>query len=458
MAPKILLINYSQRDADIVEKAIGLKVLRGYASEVESYTEERDGTRTPNIKFYSPEAYYECAMTFINLPCTEELKTEFNEKARELNSDDLYNMVGYWKSRGQLLVIFAGDTNIGNLWPFGVPQHLKTSAGNDTRTHIRIDDNNELYELVSNLEKQIKMPTDNYVVSGMKPKKDQYSPDPYNSFGTHWNTYISNANGDYLMTSLSKGTSDYQGEEPGVLIIPSPKKLPNATVKITEFFGDYYGIYTPGEDWQASDIFYPEAKLQELNKNIADIRAQAEADAAQKQSQIDAHKQEWAFLRSLVTEQGDNLVDAVFKVLTDILGLKVTKSDDETEGEPIEDLMITFDDRKISVEVKGTTKPNAPLEYTQQPFQHIARRGHEGKVEAALILNHDMKKDPQYRKDAYTDKDKEALISNLYFIDTRVLLAVAKAVVDGQITQDVAVETLFGNFGRVTHSPPEVAS
>jgi hypothetical protein len=159
-----------------------------------------------------------------------------------------------------------------------------------------------------------------------------------------------------------------------------------------------------------------------------------------------------------VTEQGDNLVDAVFKVLTDILGLKVTKSDDETEGEPIEDLMITFDDRKISVEVKGTTKPNAPLEYTQQPFQHIARRGHEGKVEAALILNHDMKKDPQYRKDAYTDKDKEALISNLYFIDTRVLLAVAKAVVDGQITQDVAVETLFGNFGRVTHSPPEVAS
>lgn len=104
MTPKILLVNFTQKDADLVEKATGLKVLRGYMSEVDTHTIDRDGTQHPNIKFYSPEAYYECAITFINLPRDDDMKTEFDDKARELTRDDMMNMMGYWKSKGQLLV------------------------------------------------------------------------------------------------------------------------------------------------------------------------------------------------------------------------------------------------------------------------------------------------------------------------------------------------------------------
>lgn len=451
MTPKILLVNYAQRDADIVEKATGLKVLRGYMSEVDTFTLDRDGTQEPNIKFYSPEAYYECAITFINLPSNAELKAEFDDKAQELGSDDMMNMMGYWKSRGQLLVIFVGKTNVANFWSLGVPQRLKSSAGNDTRTSLCIDENHVLFDLVSQINQQIKMPTEKYVITGMKPKQDQYSPDPYYEFGTHWNVYISNVNGDYLATSLSKGTSDYTGEEPGVLVLPEPKKLPALTTKITEFFGDYYGIYKPGTDWQAADQFYPQKQLRQLTKEIANIRATAEAEAAAKQLLIDTHKQDWNFLRHLVTEQGDKLVDAVYKVLTDVLELDVINSDNENSGEPVEDLLVELDDRTVSIEIKGTTKPNARLEYTQQPFQHIVRRGHKGNVEPALILNHDMKKDPQFRKPAYTDKDKVGLIANLYFIDTRTLLSIAIDVIDAELSKQDAVNILFGAKGRIEY-------
>lgn len=342
---------------------------------------------------------------------------------------------------------------MSNFWSLGVPQRLKNSSGNDTRTKLYIDEEHVLFDIVSQINQQIRMPTKNYVVTGMKPKQDQYSPDPYYEFGTHWNVYVANANGDYLVTSLSKGTSDYNGEEPGVLVLPEPKKLPTLTAKITEFFGGYYGIYKPGADWQEADQFYPQKDLRRLTKEIADIRANAESEATAKQLLIDAHKQEWNFLRYLVTEQGEKLVDAVYKVLADALGLEVINSDEEKSGEPVEDLLVKFDDRAISIEVKGTTKSNAPLEYTQQPFQHIVRRNDDGKVEPALILNHDMKKDPQFRKAAYTDKDKVALIANLYFIDTRVLLAIAIDVIDGKLTQQEAVNILFGARGRVEYVP-----
>jgi hypothetical protein len=451
MTPKILLVNYSKAEANNVEKATGLKVLRGYLSEIDTYTVEHDGTKKSNIKFYSPEAYYECAITLINLPRNKALKDEFDEKANTLTDEDINNMASYWQTPRQLMVLFAGDTNINNLWNIGIPLILKKSSGNDTKKVLGIDEENELYGLVSMLEGQIKMPTDKYILSGFKPKSNQYDPDPYYDYGTRWNVYIANANQDFLVCSLSKSRDDYHGETPGAIIIPQPKVLSTTTTKVIEFFGEYYGIYTPGADWQDSNQFYPQAKLRELTKEIADIRAKAEAESQAKQSLIDEHKEAWGFLHQLVTEQGDKLVKAVYRVLDEVLRLKVTDSDDEKEGEPIEDLLIEFKDRKVLIEVKGTAKSNAPLEYTQQPFQHIVRRGYEGRVEAGLILNHDMKKDPQYRKSAYTDTDKEGLIADLYFIDTRTLLAVAIAVIDGELSQKDAVTLLFGSTGRITY-------
>jgi hypothetical protein len=452
MTPKILLVNYSKEDAAWVEKNTGLKVLRGYMSEVEGHMLQPNGDKDPVIKFYSPEAYYECAMTFINLPASEQLKKEFDDVSQALDEDDQNNLLSYWGSKAQLLFIFVGKTNIRSFWPIGVPLNLKASSGNDTRKEMRIDDSHDLYEFFSTLEQQIKMPSERYIVSGMKPPKDRYSPDPYYTFGTHWHTYVSNANGDRLVSGLGKTTSDYHGENPGVILSPTPKKLATTTTKVIEFFGELFGIYTPGSDWQASSQFYPQAKLREYNKDIADIRSSADAEISSKQELVQKHLDEWGYLKNLVTEQSDALVDAVYKALKDVIGLDVTKSDDEDKDEPIEDLIVKIGERLISIEVKGTSKSNPPLEYTQQPFQHIIRRAYDKEkvVDAGLILNHDMKKDPRNRTDAYSDKDKEALLANLYFIDTRTLLDIAIAVIDGDISKEQAIAILFGKKGRIT--------
>jgi|GEM_PF-1992304 len=448
--PKILLINYTKSDADAIKKSTGLNVLRGYLSEEE--TIRITGIESKTItRFYSPEAYYECAMIFFNLPANKELKEEFNSLACDLTQEDAGNMLRYWRAKKHLTVIFAGNTNINDLRTIGIVQLLKKSSGNDTSTTLRIGEDNKLYDLANMLEKQIKMPSDKYILGGLKKSKD--TSDPYYGFGTHWNTYITNANGDALVCSLSKNNTDWSGENPGILTLPVPKGISRTTTKIIEFFGEHFDIYTPGSDWQDSDKFYPQTELVRLTKEIDEIQHKAQAEMVKKLALLKSHKEKWEFLKELTTTQGDKLVDAVYRVLVDVLSLKVTKSDDENKGEPIEDLLVEFDDRKVLLEVKGTTKPNAPLEYTQQPFQHIVRRGYDGKVEAGLILNHDMKNDPQFRKEAYTDKDKEGLITNLYFIDTYTLLNVALAVIDKKLTKEDAQNILFASLGRVNYEP-----
>ena len=79
---------------------------------------------------------------------------------------------------------------------------------------------------------------------------------------------------------------------------------------------------------------------------------------------------------------------------SDVIGLKVTKSDTERPTDPVEDLLVEIGERKILVEVKGTKATNPPLDYPQQAITHIRRRGYGGEVEAGLIVNHDMQKDP----------------------------------------------------------------
>jgi hypothetical protein len=136
-----------------------------------------------------------------------------------------------------------------------------------------------------------------------------------------------------------------------------------------------------------------------------------------------------------------------------VVGLQVTKSDDGKKPEAIDDLVVEIGDRKIIVEVKGTRNSSPRFNYPQQVLTHVIRRGYTGDVTTGLIVNHDMNKDPKLTKLAY--KEKFYMIEELYYIDTRVLLEVAKDVIDGKLSFAEAQAVLFGKLGRVIYPTAE---
>lgn len=450
MEPKILLLNYSQHDADIIQRETKLKVIRGYISEVDGYTQERDGRELPNVHYYAPEPYYECAAVFALLPASNDVAAEFSRKAELLTHDDAKSLREYWGSK--LLTIFVGDTNYKSLYTFGVPLRLHKSKGNDTETRLCFRDKHEFYELGSAVASQIAMPPARYITEMLTPR-DRYDDigHQYYEFGTRMQPWLVNANRDMLACALSHQFDDYEGTEPGAIILPTPKKLSTTTIKLMEFFGEHYAIYTPGGDWHESETFYPQQALKQLNTEIETIKTKAIIEVKDRQQKVIAHKTKWEFLPKLVTDQGDQLVDAVFRTLTEVVGLQVTKSDDEKKAEAIDDLLVEIGDQKIVIEVKGTTSSSPRLDYPLQALTHVIRRGYTGNVATGLIVNHDMNKDPKLRKLAYNDKEKSRLIDGLYYIDTRVLLEISQAVIDGKLSAVAAQQALFGKLGRVVY-------
>jgi len=455
MAPKILLLNYTQAEADLVAKQTKLRVVRGYIGEGQDVY-YADGHKV-DIEYYFPEPYYECAMVFLKLPAVDMLKTEFKGNTKTLTPDDRSNFRNYWGRR--VFVIFAGNTNIKNFVRFGIPLGLVESSGIDTTPHNCFGNQNEVQQLAQLLTVQIQMPTARYITELLQPK-DQYTEQSqlYYQYRTNYYPYICNENGDVLAAALSHYGGDYSGGKPGAIVMGLPKKLTTTTVKMIEFLGEHYEIYTPGADWRESSSLYPQNELKRLEGEINDITEKALAEVSSRKGKIKTYRDQWNYLSALVIEQSTPLVDAVYRVLAEVVGLKVTKSDTERPTDPVEDLLVEIGERKILVEVKGTKASNPPLDYPQQAITHIRRRGYGGEVEAALIVNHDMQKDPLLRKTPYGSTETQRVIADVYYIDTRALLEIAKDVIDGKLSQAQAQSILFGKFGRVVYSREEVST
>lgn len=448
MMPKIMLFNYTEAEATIVSKQTGLRVIRGYVSEGH-LIHQTGGDRT-EVKYYSPEPFYECAMVFVKLPAKEVIENEFDGKSKELTPDVRKSFQNYW--RRAVFVVFVGDTNLTNLISFGIPLRLINSSGNDTAPYNCFGQRNEISPLVQALTEQINMPTSRYLIELIQPKNQNEEIEMlYYNFGSRYYPYICNANNDILAGALSRAGNDYSGEEPGALVTGLPKTITTTTVKIIEFLGNHYEIYTPGVNWKESNSLYPQKEIIKLENEIHTVEEKAKAEIEIRNEKIKTFKDKWKYLPSLVTDKGTLLVDAVYLVFKELIELKVSKSDPDRPADPIEDLLIDMDDKTILIEVKGTKASNPPLDYPQQALTHILRRGLTGNVEAGLVVNHNMQIDPLLRNKPYATEESQRVINGIYYIDTRTLLKIAVAIIDNKLSPDQAKCVLFGKLGRVEY-------
>lgn len=434
---KLLLINFSKEEAAAVSKATGTDVYRGYLSDGGIVGIDYTGNEKPAFSYYFPVPPYECSMVFINLDNYEKSRAEFQDRELPWTAREGVTLLDYWKRGDNLVVYFVGNTKVQEMHTLAVPAKLIKSSGVDTESTVTLREERTHRQLFNELKKKIVMPNSHYIEA-------ESSSDLY-ALGTEAYSAIKNMNDDDLSVIFGKDRYDYD-EGIGLILLPTPKNLASTTAAI---YKDFKGG-NENQEWIDSDYFYPAKKLDFLHGEIEEIIKQATEEITIRKAAVEEHRKEFSYLKDLVSAQGDVLVDAVYKVLTDVLKLKVKKSDEDNPGNHKEDLLITYKGQKILLEVKGTIRQYPSLTYTQKPLQHALRQGLKD-VGVGLILNHDINVHPDKRKLAYNDKDTRSLITNIHFIDTRLILKIAKNVLDGHLTIDEAIEALFSKQGRAVY-------
>ena len=122
--------------------------------------------------------------------------------------------------------------------------------------------------------------------------------------------------------------------------------------------------------------------------------------------------------------------------------------DSERKSDFREDILILDDKEIILGEVKGTQNSNPSFTYVTQLLTHLLKSKNREAI-GALILNHDLKKNPEERTDVYINSDEEEQIKNIIFIDTKVLFQLSIAIIDHGLDIKRAKDYLL-NKGRIT--------
>lgn len=441
---KVMLVNFDQKTADRVKQSTGLEVVLGYIGDHDTHEVDRDGNQEPSFGFKFPTPPYECAMVFVNLGNYAAAKRELGNKYSLWGKTESDNFLRYWKFKGTLLVFFVGDTNVGSMLTLGVPLVLTKSSGVDRQTNVLLGDDNPHQQLIEDIDVQLQMPNTKYILSKL-------SDTDYYRLGTEFYNLIGNANGDRLAAALTKANDDYHMQNPGLMVLPAVKQPSAVISKMIKHFAEHYKLKISDTEWLESDVFYPTNDIAKLTSEIDGIIKKAQQEVADRQQQINGIKASYAYLKDLLTEQGDALVDAVYKVLTELLGLPVTKSDELNSSNPKEDLLVEYNGQKILLEVKGTKRPNPPLNFPQQAAQHALRQGLKDVVSTGLVLNHDRETEPKERSLAYSDRESKELITDIHFIDVRTLHAVAIGVIEEKLEPGPAAAALFSQLGRAAY-------
>lgn len=450
--PKILLINYSEQEANQISEDLGIETHRGFLADSGKYTVSHSGVSTPIINFYIPESFAEYQSVFINFNINDKVKQEFESKAKDdYEEGGKHFLADYWFNNRGYLVIFTGKDLVSPSF-LGVPIEARPALQTDktARLGLRIIEKNPLRVSLAQQLKNIKMPASHY----LSPQDDEAIKKYLNSghLDRAYTNSSSKAIGVYI--DSNKDENDYGWEDsPQAFVFPTFKSLKNITIALTRTFSTLSPKFLPLQDseWMTNDEYYPNtvtAFQDEINetKQLAEQKIQELEQAKTKEiSRFSAYT-------GILTQTGDELVESVKWLMSDVLGLDVVDVDAEGEaGNLKEDLLITKDDgSKILAEIKGTKSEYPSPKYIGQATNHFIRKSKLGAEKCVLVINHDYETEPRIRKQAYTGDDADLLESVEYvsYLDTRVLHKICLSVANGNLSKQKAIE-IINSRGRI---------
>ena len=433
---KVLLVNF---DSSTYKKLQDNPKIDAYKGDLRAYPIDHE-FELVNVKFSFKfeRPIYECRAVFINLDNIEKKQIDSNKGVKFWGDKDAQGLVDYLRKGidETFLVFFTGETVVDSLSYLGIEDlHLEDSTGNDSEKNAMRPGfmDNRLFEL---LKKHTSLPQSKNINQDDIQSSKQY---------IIMHPVIKNKN-DETITSLLSYRLAFDEEVNGV-IMPHPKSLEKTVIDLMDWLLDK----RTSMQWMESEVFYPPKLLNSIHQQIQTTREKAEKKLKELEQEKKEFKSKYYYLKHILTEKDDILTEAVYKIFTEVLNLKVTDSDavNEQKKKPKkEDFQIKLGSELILVEVKGTKKEiPSPIYFTQIAMN--ARRQQLNDAKLCLVLNYDLNSKP-IRKPAYAGEE-EASMEGIHFVDTQVLHKVAVDVIEGKLTVNEARKILFGKAGRIQY-------
>jgi hypothetical protein len=195
-------------------------------------------------------------------------------------------------------------------------------------------------------------------------------------------------------------------------------------------------------NWLDSAQYYPES-MGAIDRKIAEYEQKIEKLKVKKKK----IKRTYEKLASILYLEGEELKKAVAIILAKYWSLKLSFMNKDKRAGFNENILIKHNNKIVMAKIKGTYSVYPPHKYIAQVWQDLHYSGFGSRVDGALIVNHDIGKNPEARQLAYADEDAEQL-DDLIFIDTRVLHKLTTAIIDGDLSVEEARKILFRK-GRI---------
>jgi len=444
MKSKILLVNFDFSDQEKIKKYFNIEVDIGYISDCESWTNSKR-EREYSANFYAPFSIYEYKACFINLTKDPICRYLFKDKAKSLYEEkETINFLKYWYKGKGILVIFFDNSNYFSdslALTFGIPFVKLSQAKVGDKTHIfKLDDSTPLRKLFKEIQNQIKMPPNKYL---------EISQPPSDRNATIYSIY-ENLNDQCLGCYYNARPFYDVIDDPRFILLPIFKNNLEIIIELLKIFAKTYPKILPeiyAADWIESDKYYPK-EVHYFAKEIDNVLKSTKEKLDSLMKAKEEAKKKYKFLRDILITSGDELKDSVIKVFSEIWKLDVKDIDATRKTDFREDILIPYDGKNILGEIKGTQSSYPSPTYIIQLLTHLRKSKIPNPI-GALILNHDLKKEPAERANAYTNKDEEEALKEIIFIDTRVLFDLSIAILDFGMPIEEARKILFQN-GRIT--------
>ena len=194
--------------------------------------------------------------------------------------------------------------------------------------------------------------------------------------------------------------------------------------------------------WLENGRYYPEY-VQTIDTKIGEYEKEIEKLVDKKREIKKTYEQ----LRSILYLEGEQLKKAVAIILATYWSLKLAFMNKAKRAGFNENILIKHENRIIIAKIKGTHSVSPSRKFITQIWQDLHYSGLGARADGALIVNHDIKTDPEARLVPYDGEDAEQL-DDLIFIDTRVLHKLTTAIIDGDLSVEEATKILLKK-GRV---------
>jgi len=401
--PKILLINFLEKDKKIFEDA-GYFVDLGYLGGLNYF----QGNVISADYYHMPHPSYEYDIFIFSTDLPEDGKkykiVDPNEKRRA--KKDLSDIRDKINKTNSYLICFIGNENVENndLSIIGFAD-IKLRLADKRDSKLEYHQSNtfvvkELNDVLFRFKDKLKE-VNRYIVY-----ENRYTD--LNLWGI---PVFKNQKGEVVCQYCSYFLEKI-GSLPSLILLPEFEDDPKVAVKIVNCLADIipnvYSNSVNNKIWIEDPVFVPQ-EVFHLKSEIISKKNEFKLFKKNKLDEIKQEKEKWGFMTQILTADdenfdGDERLSVNIKKSFEYLGFKVLIENENQGGKRNEDLIIEDenDNYEALIEVKGTISQNPPESYYSQILKHL-KKSNNSNARGLLIINFDYNKHPFERGMVYAD-------------------------------------------------------